>query len=122
VTFSNLGLIGSNLKKLVESKVVDKKLEELAPSISFTDLEIIFELLSFEVEKIHYLARRREFEAHMQYEGDELDLLSFYLDNGFNIGETEYKKNLALNLSMKSKELDPYIVGTSEGKTCENRS
>jgi hypothetical protein len=116
VTFSNLGLIGSNLKKLIRAKVVNKQLEELAPSISLTDLEVIFEILPLEVQKVHYLARRREFEAHMEYEGDELDLLGFYLDNGFNIGNKEYTRDLVINMTLKSKELDPYFAGTSEGK------
>jgi hypothetical protein len=79
-------------------------------------LEILFELLPYEAQKIHYLARRREFEAHVIYHGDELDLFGFYLDNGFNIGEEEYKRQLHMNLSMKSKELDPYIVGSRRGK------
>jgi hypothetical protein len=117
VTFSHLGMISSNLKKLIEAKVVDKTLEQLAPSINFTDLESIFQLLPFEGEKIHYLARRRELEAHLIYEGDELDLLAFYLDHGFNIGEVEYSKDMAFNITLKSKELDPYIEGTAEGKT-----
>lgn len=117
VTLSHLGMIGSNLKKLIDAKVVNKQLEELAPSISLTDLEAIFELLPLEIEKLHYFARRREFEAHMEYQGDELDLLGFYLDNGFNIGEAEYARDLIINLSLKSKELDPYFIGTSEGKS-----
>jgi len=117
VTLSHLGLIGSNLKKLIRTKVVNKQLEELAPSMNLTDLEVIFELLPLEIQKIHYFARRREFEAHMEYEGDELDLLGFYLDNGFNIGDTEYARDAVMNLSLKSKELDPYFVGTSEGKS-----
>jgi hypothetical protein len=116
VTFSQLGMIGSNLKKLIDARVVEKKLEELAPSISFTDLEIVFDLLPLEVQKIHYLVRRREFEAHLRYQGDEMDLLSFYLDHGFNIGDAEYSDDLAINLSMKSKELDPHFVGLSDGK------
>jgi hypothetical protein len=120
VTLSNLGSIGSNLKKLIKSKVTNRKLEELAPSISLTDLESIFELLPLEVQKIHYFARRREFEAHMEYEGDELDLLAFYLDNGFNIGNTEYARDTTINIIIKSKELDPYFVGTREGKSVVN--
>lgn len=119
VTLSHLGAIGSNLKKLIDAKIVNKKLEELAPSINLTDLESIFDLLPLESEKIHYLARRREFEAHVVYEGDELDLLGFYLDNGFNIGEDEYSQNLAMNISLKSKELDPYFVGSNEGVSVE---
>ena len=117
ITFSHLGMIGSNLKKLIEAKIVDKSLEELAPSMSFTDLEIVLSLLDSEAERIHYLARRREIEAHLQYEGDELDLFGFYLDNGFNIGKDEYTKEYMLNISLKSKELDPYIIGTSEGRS-----
>jgi hypothetical protein len=117
VTLSHLGFISSNLKSLINAKVVNKQLEELAPSISLTDLEAIFELLPLEIQKIHYFARRREFEAHMKYTGDELDLLGFYLDNGFNIGDTEYARDLVMNMCLKSKELDPYFIGTSEGKS-----
>uniref|UniRef100_UPI003B9F39C4 hypothetical protein n=1 Tax=Agrobacterium tumefaciens TaxID=358 RepID=UPI003B9F39C4 len=51
----------------------------------------------------------------MYYEGDELDLLGFYLDNGFNIGDTEYSQDIVLNMALKSKELDPYFVGSREG-------
>lgn len=116
ITFHHLGMIGSNIKKLIEARFINKKLEQLSPSMSFTDLEIIFELLPLESEKVHYLARRREFEAHMNYEGDELDLLGLYLDNGFNIGDTEYTKDSVVILTLKSKELDPYVVGTSEGR------
>ncbi len=119
VTFSNLGGIGGNLKKLIDAKVINKTLEQLAPSVSFTDLETVLGLLESEPERIHYLARRREFEAHMIYEGDELDLLGFYLDNSFNIGETEYAQDVVLNIGLKSKELDPYVVAKSEGKVVE---
>jgi hypothetical protein len=119
VTLSHIGAISSNLKKLIEAKVTSKSIRELAPSISFTDLECVFELLPLEAQKVHYLERRREIEDHLQYEGDELDLLGFYLDNGFNIGEDEYKGDIAINMTMKSKELDPYFVGTNEGKKVE---
>lgn len=111
VTLSNLGSIGCNLKKLISSKTVSYKLSELAPSISYTDLEVIFEILTTQAEKIHYLSRRREFEAHVNFQGDEMDLFSFYLDNGFNIDETEFDESLFLDLTLKSKELDPYFIG-----------
>lgn len=115
VTLSNLGSIGCNLKKLIDAKVVSYKLNELAPSISFTDLEIIFELLPLECEKIHYLSRRREFEAHLNFQGDEMDLFGFYLDNGFNIGETEYDNSNYIDLTLKSKEIDPFFIGKHRG-------
>jgi len=115
VTLSNLGSIGCNLKKLINSKIISHKLNELAPSISLTDLEIIFELLPFEAEKIHYLSRRREFEAHLDFQGDEMDLFGFYLDNGFNIGEIEYSGSNHFNMTLKSKDIDPYMIGKHRG-------
>jgi len=116
VTLAHLGVISSNLKKLIESGITKKKIYELAPSICLTDLESIFRLLPLEAEIIHYLARRREFENHVKYEGDELDLLGFYLSSGFNIGKHEYEGEYSLMLFMVSKELDPYFVGISAGK------
>ena len=115
VTFAHLGFISSNLKKIIKAGITERKIGDLAPSVSLTNLESIFELLPFEAEKIHYFARRREIEDHIYYEGDELDLLAFYLDNGFNIGDAEYGGKLAMNITMKSKELDPYFVGIGEG-------
>lgn len=115
ITLSHLGSIGCNLKKLVKANVVNHKLEELAPSVSYTDLEIIFEILSSQAEKIHYLSRRREFEAHVNFNGDELDLLAFYLDNGFNIGDAEYDGVNRFEFTGKSKELDPYLIGKNKG-------
>ncbi|SHH67537.1 hypothetical protein [Flavobacterium johnsoniae] len=95
--------------------MVTHKLEELAPSISFTDLEVIFDILPLQSEKVHYLSRRREFEAHVNFQGDELDLFGFYLKNGFNIGEDEYNNSTYLNLTLLSKELDPYMIGKGRG-------
>ncbi len=68
-------MISSNLKKLIRSKVVEKKLEELAPSMSFTDLEVVFKLLETEAGKNPLSSLgEAEFEAHANYSGDELDL------------------------------------------------
>ncbi len=115
VTFEQLGFIGSNQRKIIKAGITAKQMSELAPSINFNDLESIFELLTLEAEKVHYLTRRREFESHMSYEADELDLLAFYLDQGFNIGGVEYKGDINFLLPLKSKELDPYFVGKDKG-------
>ena len=78
-------------------------------SISLTDLECVLEILDYEAEYIHYFFRRREFDDHVNYTGDELDLLSFYLGNGFNIGEAEYDEKNAFLLINGSKSIDPYF-------------
>lgn len=115
ITLENIGAISCNLKRMIDAGITEKGIAELALSISLTDLESIFEILPLEAEKIHYFARRRELENHVYYHGDELDLLAFYLDNGFNMGDVEYEDKISMNLTLKSKELDPYFIGTHEG-------
>src|SRR5690606_8930017 len=104
-----LGTIGSNLKKLIRSGLTSKKITELAPSVNLTDLEIIFETLVTVPEKIHYLARRREIEDYLGFEGDELDLLAFYLENGLNFDDNKVINHINMDLTLKSKELHPYF-------------
>lgn len=115
ITFENLGVIGCNQKEIIAAGLINKEEKEIVPSMSLTDLECIFDVLTLESEKIHYLGRRREFEYHVDYKADELDLFAFYLDNGFNIGETEYKGEWHMSFLLKSKELDPFFLGREEG-------
>ena len=109
VTYENLGYITANLKESVAAGLIDSS-EPLVPSICITDLEIAFELLETQAQCIHYLARRAEIEKSMDYFGDEADLLAFYLESGFNVGEWE-EGGIKVSLNMKSKELDPYFCG-----------
>lgn len=115
VTLSHLGMMGSNLKQLIKAGVTNKRIEELITSISLTDLQVVFDILPLAAEKIHYLQRRRELEANISYVGDELDLLAWYLDSGFNLGEDESKYGL-FKMDLKSKELDNYIIGSANNE------
>jgi hypothetical protein len=115
VTLDDLGFVSGNMKNAIHAGLIKENVRALIPSMSLCVLECVFELLETEVEKIHYLARRKELEQHVDYMGDELDLLGFYLKNGFNIGELEYE-GLAVSLSGTSKELDPYFIGKACGK------
>lgn len=114
ITFENFGTVSSNLKEAIKGGLIVNPPNPMAPSISLADLEIIFELLNNEIEYLHYFIRRAEFEKHKDYVGDELDLLSFYLGSGFNIGEFEFNKE-SINMLLKSKELDPYFTGRDRG-------
>ena len=114
VTLEQFGLV-SNLRQLVESGISSKQFPEIASVISLTDLMMIFEILDLQSEKVHYLARRREFDAHVPWYGTESDILAFYLDNGFNIGEVEYSGEHRLVITLSSKRLDPYFQGQAAG-------
>ena len=50
-----------------------------------------------------------QFEKSATYIGDELDLLAFYIDTGFNVGEAEFNGRPLLLWGM-SKLLDPYFM------------
>jgi len=121
ITFENYGVITTQQKNLISSGLIDISEDYITPTMSFADLEIIFDTLPLECQKVHYLNRRREFERYFDYEGDEIDLLSFYLDTGFNIGETEFNKSTKINLIPKSKEIDPYYSGLYEGVKAEKK-
>ncbi len=64
---------------------------DLTPSMTVFELETVLEVLPYELERCFYLSRRAEFERNVSYTADELDLLAFYLQNQFNVGEDEYE-------------------------------
>lgn len=89
---------------------------DLGVTMSLTDLELAFELFDTACEKLHYLARRFEFERNAHYMADETDLLAFYIDNGFNIGEAEYDDTPLIIYGI-SETLDPYFMRVWTGDT-----
>jgi hypothetical protein len=86
----------------------------IAPCILLADLEIVFDILQGTPQKIHYLKRRADLEDHFKYKGDELDLLGFYLCNGFNIGLAEFDDSQFI-LTGASKPIDRYYEAKEEG-------
>lgn len=85
----------------------------VAPCILLADLEVVFDILESTPHKIHYIKRRADLEAHSDYKGDELDLLGFYLQSGFNIGEGEYSNHHFVLVGM-SKPIDRYYTALEE--------
>lgn len=86
----------------------------VAPCILLADLEIVFDVLESTPHKIHYIKRRADLEAHFDYKGDELDLLGFYLQSGFNVGEAEYSGHHFALVTM-SRPIDRYYTALEEG-------
>lgn len=82
---------------------------DIGPTMSLADFECVLEILDGACEKLHYLIRRAELEVHAEYSADELDLLSFYLDTGFNIGEAEFD-GLPMVLHGLDNALNPYFM------------
>lgn len=91
---------------------------DLGVTLSLPDLELVFELFDTACEKIHYLARRAEFERNAHYMADETDLLAFYIDNGFNVGEAEYD-GTPLVIYGISENLNPYFMKVWTGGSAQ---
>ncbi|PZU97082.1 MAG: hypothetical protein DCE90_08065 [Pseudanabaena sp.] len=108
VTLESLGILFCRSTDLKEAGLIPSNVET-SPTMSLADLEIIFEILQGGCEKLHYLVRREEFEQNAHYIGDEVDLLAFYLDTGFNIGESEFTQN-GLSLFGMSNIFDPFFM------------
>ena len=114
VTLEDFAMIQANLSQLRATGWLPSQ-HTLSPCILLTDLEILFEILEPVGQKIHYLRRRTELATHLVSMGDELDHLGLYLENGFNIGESEFGE-VALQLVEMSKEIDVFCVARAEGK------
>ena len=114
VTMEQFGFV-SNMLNLAESGFSDRKVSELPQVVSLTDLMVIFEILGLQSEKVHYFFRRRELGARVRLHGYEMDVLAFYLDRGFNVGEVEFSGDSSIALVSTSKQLDPYFVGEQMG-------
>jgi hypothetical protein len=108
ITLDALGATASRWPDLHDAGFTANE-TDLSPTMSLVDLETVCELLDGTCEKLHYLLRRAQFEKSATYIGDELDLLAFYIDTGFNIGEEEFNGRPLILWGM-SKFLDPYFM------------
>jgi hypothetical protein len=108
VTFDMFGPLASRTPLLFEAGLADNS--DISPTMTLVDLEILFDILETDSEKIYYFSRRTNFDKTLLYTADELDLLSFYLKTGFNIGKLESSK-MPLELYGESQEvLDAYYL------------
>ena len=104
-----MGSVTSYWPLLREAGFIPANLD-LAPIIAIADLEIVFEILDGIAQKIHYLARRAEFEVDCFYIGDEIDLLASYIETGFNLeDDLMFQTYKATNIMGKSRMLDLYF-------------
>lgn len=112
VTLDDFGMIQSNVSSLKSTGWIDDDFV-VAPTILLADLEIVFDILESTPEKIHYLVRRAELEEHLNYVGDEFDLLGLYLDTGFNIGEIEFTQKNMMLVGLSNK-IDQYYIALDQ--------
>ncbi|MDX8398624.1 MAG: hypothetical protein R8K20_00060, partial [Gallionellaceae bacterium] len=113
VTLEDFAMLQTSLHHAKKANWIPKD-HQIATCILLADLEIVFGILESTPHKIHYLKRRADLEVNLDYKGDELDLLGFYLKSGFCIGDAEFSGNHYIMASM-SKPIDQYYTALEEG-------
>jgi len=108
ITLESLGTLFCRSTDLKQAGLIASDIE-MSPTMSLADLEIIFEILEGSCEKLHYLGQRTEFEKNANYSGEEIDLLAFYLETGFNILNTEFAQQ-RLRLRGLSNIFNPFFM------------
>lgn len=112
VTLDPFNLIGITWPVMQRAGLIPVDVK-LTPTICLPDLEAILEILESPFEILHYLTRRGEIESHTPYVGEELDLLGYYCDNNFNMGEMEFGDSLVMMEHM-SKVIDECFPGMGQ--------
>jgi len=108
ITLEFIPVLSNSKNELFKAGFISER-DTLTTTMSLNALEIVLDLLPKQSEKIHYFSRRYEFEKNSMFFGDELDILVFYLETGFNIGESEFN-NEVLFLQGNSIKLDEYYL------------
>jgi hypothetical protein len=89
IVFDSIGSLSSHWPDLMAAGLIPDG-ADIAPTMSVFELETVFEVLTLQIERCHYLNRRAELELNLRYVADELDLLALYHRCGFNLGEGEF--------------------------------
>ena len=118
-TLEPLAAMLPDLRELVESGLTNKELDALAYNITLFDLQIILDILDHRSEVIHYLSRRAELEKGEFLSGEEADLLGFYLQSGFNLGEAEFSGEHQMRTFGLSDAIDVYYYSVEAGMEAE---
>ena len=109
ITFDLFGHLASKIPQLARIGFINEE-SYFTPNMSLADLEIFFDLLETDTEKIHYLIKRYYFEKDVNYMADELDLLGFYLQTGFNFSDTEFDNTFVQLYGVSEEILDSYLT------------
>ncbi|MEH0021583.1 MAG: PepSY domain-containing protein [Desulfobacter sp.] len=83
ITLENFAAIQSNLNSLKKTGWFPTEFEP-CPTMTVSDLEVLFDIIEHPVQIIHYLQRRTSIEKSVDYSGDEIDLIGLYISTLFH--------------------------------------
>lgn len=117
VTYEHLSTVSVNLRYLIEAGVLSDTYK-WTWIVSFFDLMIFADLIESEDDFKEYLKNRLALYERSDVEfNDEIDILGFFLDNGFPLGKE--KENEKIFMFSYMKDIDKYYTRRGVGFPAE---
>ena len=116
VGLEDFGPIQSSLKQLDDTGWLPSEFTP-CPTMNLADFETVFDLLEHPVQILHYLMKREQFEAIVDYLGHELDLLGLYLATLLDCSNVE--PEVTYTYVGMSAPLDSYYNSLDAGVTID---
>lgn len=112
VSLEDFAMIQSNIKRHERTGWLPNDFSP-CPTMNIGDFETLFDLLDHPLNIVHYLSRREEIEENINFFGDELDLLGFYVKTLFDASCLPDEGNILLNLDGEDKIVTQYYDSKS---------
>lgn len=112
VLLEELGLAGSHTASLRRAGLLSAD-EPAQPTMSVAELALACKLLPTVSDRLRYFERRMTIDRDWSYSGDELDLLTLYLETGFYLPDVPSQ---GLDLYGISNRLEPLIARQRSGR------
>lgn len=117
VSLEDFATIQANIKNISDTGWLPENFEP-CPTFCLGDFQTIFDILEHPVQIIHYIQQREVLEQNVNYMGDELDLLGWYIETLFNIPDfgDEFSQIMVTGSSVV---VDKYYNGRDHGLEVE---
>lgn len=103
VTFEYFAFLQSGIMLLDETGWIPNNFVP-CPTMNIAAFETVFDIFDNSIELINYLEMREELELNVKYQGDELDLIAYYLDTHLVLGGISSSAHLVL--TGQAKKID----------------
>jgi hypothetical protein len=114
ISLEDFATVQANISKFNDTGWIPENFSP-CPSMNLADFETLFDLLEHPVQIIHYLKRRTEMEGEINFVGDELDFMGFYMTTLFNMGNIHDENPGQFVISQMSLSIDNYYMSKDEG-------
>lgn len=117
MTLDDFSVLSASEKDLKDAGWISEDML-LGATMNVADLECVVEILQSPARIVHYFLERQRFQKTISTHADELDLLGFYLETGFNVSQLETRVD-TLTLDGMSGPIDKFYTSRDAGVKIE---